>query len=63
VFDRFQTFDALALTVKSEEKGGETILESKIQTEDIYQLQQGTTHTLNEQTTITCAFSLFSSSS
>jgi hypothetical protein len=36
-----QTFDALALTVKSEEKGGETILESKIQTEDIYQLQQG----------------------
>jgi hypothetical protein len=44
LFDRFQTFDALALTVKSEEKGGETILESKIQTEDIYQLQQGTTH-------------------
>lgn len=37
-----ETFDALALTVKSEEKGGETILESKIQTEDIYQLQQDT---------------------
>lgn len=37
-----QTFDALALIVKSEDKGGEIILESKIQTEDIYQLQQGT---------------------
>lgn len=36
-----QAFDALALVVKSEEKGSEILLESKIQMEDIYQLQQG----------------------
>jgi len=37
-----KVLDALALVVKSEEKGSETILESKIQSEDIYQLQQDT---------------------